>query len=882
MALSTGTRLGPYEILSSVGAGGMGEVYRARDTRLDRTVAVKVLPSHMSASPEVRQRFEREARTISQLSHPHICALYDVGRDGETDYLVMELLEGETLQDRLSKGRLPLEQTLRYGVEIADALDRAHRQSIVHRDLKPGNVMLTKSGAKLLDFGLAKEMPRAAAAGDLTALPTRRDLTQEGTVIGTFQYMAPEQLEGKDSDARTDIFAFGVVLYEMATGRKAFERKSQASLITAIMKEDPAPISTIQPMTPPALDRLVKICIAKDPDERWQSAADLKREFRWIAEGSQPSRAVTARRTTRERLAWAVVAVFLAGMGLLVGTSLHRAMPNSGALRFSLMPPSKAAFEGAMAVSPDGRQLAFVTSEGSAGGDSLWVHSFASGTDRALSDTEGAALPFWSPDGKSLGFFAQGKLKRIDIAGGPPMTLTEAVEVRGGSWSRNGVILFAPNASGGLFRISASGGAATQVAAPDRSRQESGYRWPLFLPDGRHFLFVVVGGNADVSGVYAGSLDSRDVRRILPEISITAYAPPGYLLFRRQRALMAQAFDADRLELAGEPVPLVESVRADLTVTGLAMFTASLNGVLVYRGGETDTTQLVWYDRGGRRLSTMGSPGGYSEPALSPDPKRVAVSRRSGETGTIDVLIFDLSRDTTSRLTLVPSDNWSPVWSPDGRRIAFASWRAGNAELYEKAATGAGQETLLLREGEFTPTPDDWSPDGRILLYEQPAAKTGSDLWALPLFGDRKPMPYLRGEANESKARFSPDGRWVAYVSDEDGRREVFLQSFPVPGGKLQISNAGGDQPMWRRDGKELFYLSADRKLMSVQVKGGSNLEAEAPRPLFDVAVPSSESGRNHYVVTGDGERFLVNTLVEDAVRSPAAVVLNWTAELKN
>ncbi|HEY3123617.1 MAG TPA: protein kinase, partial [Thermoanaerobaculia bacterium] len=534
MSLSPGARLGPYEILSPLGAGGMGEVYRARDTRLERTVALKVLPSHLSSSPESRQRFEREAKTISQLSHPHICALYDVGREGETEYLVMELLEGETLSDRLGKGSLPLEQTLRFGIEIADALDKAHRQGIVHRDLKPANVMLTKSGVKLLDFGLAKAMAPAAPAGSLTALPTQQGLTQEGTILGTFQHMAPEQLEGKEADARTDIFAFGTVLYEMATGRKAFSGASQASLISAIMQNDPQPISTIHPMTPPALDRVVRICLAKDPEDRWQSAHDVAGELKWIAEGSQAGvpAPVVVRRKNRERLAWGMTAVTLLVAVAAVAAAIryaHQAVVLSRPMRSSIVLPEKTALR-AVALSPDGTRLVFVAREAS-GENRLWVRPLDSLSAQPLPGTENPSFPFWSPDSRFIGFFADGKLKRIDASGGPPQVLCDAPVGRGGSWNQDGVILFAL-VSSPLFRVSAAGGPATPATRLDPARGEDGHRWPFFLPDGRHFLYTVTNfgsrGETEKMGIYAGSLDSKDETLLLRANSSVAYASPGY------------------------------------------------------------------------------------------------------------------------------------------------------------------------------------------------------------------------------------------------------------------------------------------------------------------------------------------------------------------
>ncbi|HEY3124597.1 MAG TPA: protein kinase, partial [Thermoanaerobaculia bacterium] len=554
MTLASGSRLGPYELVSAVGAGGMGEVYKARDTRLERTVAVKVLPPHLSASPEARQRFEREAKTISQLSHPHICALYDVGNQDGVEYLVMEYLEGETLAERLVKGPLPSDQTLRHGIEIADALDKAHRQGIVHRDLKPGNVMLTKSGVKLLDFGLAKAVQPVSSASALTSLPTEGPaLTAEGTILGTFQYMAPEQLEGREADARTDIFAFGAVLYEMATGQKAFSGRSRASLIGAILKDEPPPISTIQAMAPPTLDRVVRTCLAKDPEDRWQTARDVVLELRWIAEGSQTGIALPAiaARRSRERVAWILAALFGIGLALTLPLSLLRRPRGSGegrALKLSVLPPEKAAFvPGMIALSPDGSRLAFVAG-GAEGKNLLWVRPLDSLEARPLPATEGAYAPFWSPDSRFLAFFAEGKLKKIEASGGPPQLLYTLMSPvgRGGTWNREGVILFAPSPGGPLFRIPDAGGAASPVTKFDDTRQENSHRWPVFLPDGRHFLYFARSRQKENRAIFVGSLDSKETRFLMNGTSNVLFAPgssggsEGHLLFERDGLLVAR------------------------------------------------------------------------------------------------------------------------------------------------------------------------------------------------------------------------------------------------------------------------------------------------------------------------------------------------------
>jgi Tol biopolymer transport system component/predicted Ser/Thr protein kinase len=887
--LTSGSRLGPYEILAPLGAGGMGEVYKARDTRLERTVAIKVLPERLSSSEEVRQRFEREAKTISQLSHPHICALYDVGHQDGTEYLVMEYLEGETLADRLARGPLSLAQSLRYGIEVADALDKAHRQGIVHRDLKPGNVMLTKSGVKLLDFGLAKAIPATTPRGSLTSLPTQQPLTQEGAILGTFQYMAPEQLEGKEADARTDIFAFGAVLYEMATGRKAFSGPTQASLISAIMKEEPAPISQVQPMTPPALDRIVQTCLVKDPEERWQSAADVKRELRWIAEGSQAGTAApaVAPRRGRERLAWGTAAIFLIASIAAVAAAIRfagRSETPAFPMRSSIVLPEKAALRG-VAVSPDGRRLVVVARD-SSGRNLLWVRPLDSLSVQPLAGTENPSFPFWSPDSRFIGFFADGKLKKIDASGGPAQTLCDAPVSRGGAWSREGVILFAPVPDGPLYRVSASGGSPAPVTRFDAARGETSHRWPFFLPDGRRFLYLIASfGSAEERermGIYAGSLDSNEERFLLTTKSKLAYAPPGYLLFLREKNLLAQPFNEKNLQMTGDVFPVAEQIQY-FPQTANALYSASESGLLVYQTESPSVlSQMVWFDRTGREVGSLGAPGDQANPRISPDGKRVALDIMDHQTGNMDIWIYPSSGGVATRVTSDAAIDGSPVWSPDGERIGFMSIRGGSPDLYQRSSTGAGTEEPLhaSERGKYT---NDWSPDGRFLLFRAVDAKSNLELWSLPLGGDRKPTPFLRSPFGVSHGQFSPDGRWVAYTSNESGRWEIFVAPFPGPGGNWRVTSAGGTEPRWRRDGKELFYLAPDGKLMAVEVRAGATFEAGAPTLLFQTRrrVPVSATDLFSYDVSPDGQRFLVSTDVGEAASSALTAVFNWTLDLK-
>jgi hypothetical protein len=872
LSLSAGSRLGPYEIVAPLGAGGMGEVYKAKDTRLERTVAVKVLPQHLSSSADVRQRFEREAKAIAALSHPHICALYDVGREGETEYLVMELLEGETLAARLTKGPLATEQMLKCGIEIADALDKAHRQGIVHRDLKPGNVMLTKSGVKLLDFGLAKAMAAPSQQSALTSLPTQAGapLTEKGTILGTFQYMAPEQLEGKEADARSDIFAFGAVVYEMATGRKAFSGTSQASLISAIMKEDPAPISTVQPMTPPALDRVVRTCLAKDPDDRWQSAGDLRSELKWIAGGSQagmPAPVVT-RRGNRERLAWAVAGIALLAAVAAGAMLLKRPATEPRAVRLSLEMPTKAPFESFdhAAVSPDGRLIALIAHD-PAGRRSIWIRPLGSLQANAISGTEDALQLFWSPDSRSIGFFADGRLKRIEASGGPPQVLAEAPNPSGGSWSRNGVILFCPNQYGPLVRIPAAGGAP--VPATKLATGEDSHLWPSFLPDGRHFVFL---GDASITpnhSIRLGSLDSVESDKLVPgAVTSLAAAPPDWILFVRAGALVAQRLDISARKLVGEAVPLGERIASNDIQHGFE-FSVSATGVLLYRSADPDS-QLVWFDRSGKRRGTVGEPGRYGRLELSPDEKKVVFERLDADGRHANLWLVDLARGSTSRLTSTASSDYAPVWSPDGSRLLFGSARTGLGDLFEIGAGGSGERQVFHDDHDKNPM--DWSPDGRLALFLSVSSATREDVWMINL-ADGKAAPLVATRFSEVDARFSPDGKWFAYCSDESGRPEIYVQSLADAANRHQVSVAGGVRPRWRGDGRELFFGTAGG-LQSVDIRTDHGFEASQPRELFK-GPPAVD-----YAATKDGQRFLAAVLVDDNPFHPPTVVLNWTAEL--
>jgi Tol biopolymer transport system component len=896
LTLTSGTRLGPYEILAPLGAGGMGEVYRAKDTRLDRTVAIKVLPAQLSSDPDRRARFEREARAVAALQHPHICSLFDVGHQDGVDFLVMEYLEGETLAARLERGALPIEQVLRFGAEIADALDKAHRGGIVHRDLKPANVMLTKSGVKLLDFGLAKLKPAASDEG-----PTRTHLTSEGMLVGTLPYMAPEQVEGKEADARTDVWAFGALLYEMATGKPAFSGRSQASLIGAILRDEPKPITSVKPLAPPGLDRLVRTCLAKDPDERWQSAHDIVAELRWLAEGgptsaSAPERPVASGRG--RRLPWLVAVACLLSIAIVSVTRFRRARlfeetSGWGTVRFAVPPPARGAVVGTPALSPDGRRLAFVASDGDR--VVVWVRGLDSLAARRLAGTDGAspnAPPFWSPDGRHLAFFAGGKLKRIDAAGGSVQALADAPEGRGGSWSVQGVILFAPGTTGPLLRVPAAGGTPSPATELDKARQEFSHRWPHALPDGVRFIYWVEAG-ADPDSlalgeagreIQVGSLDAKGVLARFPSAhSSMAYAPPGYVLFQRDHLVVAQAFDPRTLRLSGEPAVVAEGAA---TSTGQGMpfgapaFSVSQNGALAFRAAARTERRLAWFDRDGRPLGVLGPAASYRNHRLSPDGTRAAVAQVDPQSEKSDIWILDASRPAPRRLTFDPVSATMPVWSPDGSRIVFDSERKPDPGLYQKEASGAGREERPF-PGSKAGFPLDWSLDGEHLavLFSQP--ETRGNIATIPRSGAEQPL--LATPADEVQAQFSPDGRWIAYCSDEAGRYEIYVRPFPSSGGRWQVSTAGGYEPRWRRDGKELFYLSADEKMMAVPLRAGATFEAGPPVVLFEAPVDGSLQGwanSNNYDVTADGHRFLINAPIDKSPASPLVVVLDWQAGL--
>ena len=880
MSLVPGTKLGPYEIQVPLGAGGMGEVYRARDTRLERTVAIKILPAQLSSDPVRRQRFEREAKSISNLNHPHICVLHDVGHQDGIDYLVMECVEGETLAKRLEKAALPLELVLKYGAQIADALDKAHRSGITHRDLKPGNIMITAAGAKLLDFGLAKPVSPLASGATLTAAATQsRPITVEGTIVGTFQYMSPEQIEGKELDGRSDIFSLGSVLYEMLTGQQAFPGISQLSVASAILEKDPVSVGSLRPMTPPALDHAIRRSLAKDPEERWQAARDLQLELKWIAEtGSQSGvpASLVSKSKRRALLAWTSLIALAVALIVLFVSFQHRNPISPGTVRFLIFPPDNSYINAAAnaAVSPDGRQLAFVAPDAT-GKDLLWVRSFDSLTARSLAGTENAAYPFWSPDGRWIGFFtsrsyaSRSFLKKIDVSGGPPITIASAIAGNGGTWNRNDVIVFGTGVTRLLYRVSATGGEVVPITR--ETETATVYRGGVhFLPDGNHYLYDAPdSGNG--RAVYVASLDS-DSGKLLIESGQSPVYQQGRLLYLRGSTLVAQPFDEKRLVVAGSASTIAEQVHS---------FSASRDAAVLsyWTGIIPNAPQLIWLDRAGKQIGTLGTPVPQGNVHISPDGTKVAAEIYDPQISFTDsdIWLYDTVRGVKTRFTSKPGTARGPCWSPDGKHLVFSSNRRGHFDLYEKSADGSGNEELLYESpiGKYC---QGWAPDGKSFIF-MTVDNANRDLWTLPLSGDRKPIPYLQTEFSEAGGRYSPDGKWVAYFSDESGNNEVYVRSIQPTAGKLLVSPSGGSRPEWRRDGKEIFYLSADGELMAAKVKqNGSALEIDAPTRLFKAR---TESFLPSFDVSGDGQRFLVVSSSPQKQQSPITVSINWDAQLK-
>jgi Tol biopolymer transport system component len=847
----------------------MGEVYRARDTRLDRTVAIKVLPDRLTNDPQFRERFEREARAVSSLNHPNICVLHDIGEDAGAAFLVMEYLQGETLAARIERSPMPLTEGLRVAIEIVSALDAAHRRGIVHRDVKPGNIMLTRSGAKLLDFGLAKIRSRTAVAGDASTMM----ISGEGVITGTLQYMPPEQLEGKEADSRSDLFSFGATVYEALTGNRAFQGSSQASLITAIMSVDPPSLSTLQPRASSTLDRVVGRCLAKDPDDRWQSARDLRQELIWIQEGG-PSTSAPAPPTKRKRglaLAWITAAAFaLAGLGLAF-SALFQQKPPARPLRFSVSAPEGTVLAGRPTVSPDGEKIVFAAMAAHEA-PRLHVYGVATGVTQPVA---GAVITSdfvaWSPDSRFFLAQAGPSLVRFSADGGRVQTIP--APFHDPSWGPQGVIA----SDGTQLHSFQPDGNGIKVLSSPKSGQV--FIYPTVIPGTQAFVYnehqPIVGAP---SSVHWALIDGRADRTLFTADSAAIYANPGYILFVRGNTLMARPLDGQRGESRSEAAPVVDGVSAGLN---LGLFSTSVNGVLVYMPGNTAPKgQLLWFDRAGKQIGPLGEPASYTNPALSPDGRRLAVCIREG--GLRDIWIFDIDRGTSSKLTFDPKDDTNPLWSPDGSRIVFSSDRKGKRDLYVKSSAGTGDEQLLL-ESESDKNAEDWSHDGRFLLFNQVAPRKPINIWTWS-FDHHETLPFLETAFTEDKARFSPDGKWIAYCSLESGRSEVYIQPFQTDAaarGKWVISSGGGTEPQWRADGKELFYANpgSPTRIMAVDIadKGGA-IVAGTPHVLFETRI--SVGGRNRWVVTPDGKRFLVIVPLEQKPVTSLNVILNWPSLL--
>ena len=895
MTLLSSTRLGPYEIVAPLGAGGMGEVYRARDTRLGRDVAVKVLPSSYSDDKERLQRFEQEACAAGALNHPNILVIHHIDTYEGSPYIVSELLEGETLRDRLHGGALPQRKAIDYSLQVAHGLAAAHQKGIAHRDLKPENIFITNDGrVKILDFGLAKLTEARDADQSQTDIPTRRVETEPGVVMGTIGYMSPEQLRGKPTDHRSDIFSFGAILYEMLSGKRAFRGESTADTMSAILKEDPSDLSETHKTINPALERVVQHCLEKNPEERFHSASDLAFAIQALSGSAAISGQMVAMAAQLERpklvkyFPWIVAGIFALTSTILLPfaiPSFKHAPARANVTRSAILPPENTSFLALnlFAVSPDGLRLVFVARDAK-GQAMLWMRPLDALTAQPLPGTDGISTgspPFWSPDSRLIAFFAGGKLKTIDASGGPPETVCDAPNARGGTWNRDGVILFAPNPGGPIHRVSAAGGASTAVTKLDQSRRQSTHRWPYFLPDGHHFIYRVGGTGATAqnenNGIYLGLLESQEQRLILRADTSAAYAS-GHLLFAREGTLMAQPFDEKSFQLTGDAFPIAEHLQFDVA-GARAIFSVSENGVLAFQSGAArGDDRLVWFDRNGKQTGQLGEPGFYFQPQFSPDGQKLAVASFDTRAGSADIWLYELARNVPTRFTFDPASDVAPIWSPDGSTIIFSSNRKGPYDIYQKASTGS-EEVLL--ESDETKTANSWSADGRFIVYTSADAKanTKEDLWILPLFGDHKPFPFLRTQFNESFAQFSADGHWIAYVSDESGSNQVYIAPFPGPGGKWQASRAGGSEPRWRGDGKELFFLAPDNKLMAVEVNAKEfTLEIGNTQLLFEVH-PATSPG-THYDVTGDGKRFLVDSSGEGS-SAPITLVVNWTADLK-
>jgi Tol biopolymer transport system component len=880
MALAPGTQLGPYEITAALGAGGMGEVYRARDTRLDRTVAIKILPAEVAKDAVRKQRFEREAKTISSLNHPNICTLHDIGSQDGVDFLVMECVEGESLAKRLEKGPLPLEQVLKHGAQVADALDKAHRAGIVHRDLKPGNIMLAASGTKLLDFGLAKAAAPITSVATLTGVVTQDSpVTQQGTIVGTFQYMAPEQVEGKEVDGRSDIFSLGAVLYETLTGKKAFEGKSQLSVASAILEKEPAPITATKPLTPPALDHAIRKCLAKSPDERWQSASDLGSELSWIlASGSQAAASVPwiGRRRQQERVAWigagVVLALLVGYLGWRGGPGGHRNSP----LHLTVALPSGKALRNynstrPVAITPDGSAIVYAAA-GEDRKNQLYLRKLDSFESTPIAGTEDAFSPFFSPNGQWVGFFTNdNKMKKVLLQGGSPVVLEEA-SFLGGSWGDDDIIYFKKSFASGISAVPAGGGQTREVTRTGSRPDDRAHIWPDALPGNNGIVFTVWTGRSFNDARIEGLSFKTGERKVLVEGGTDGrYLANGYLAYARNGTLFAVPFDPKRLEVEGAPVPLLEGVMSG-AANGDADFAVSDNGTLVFLPGTFTSFQrnLVWMDRTGKITNVTSEVKPYGSPAISPDGQRIALALQGSS---FDVWVYDLGRGTLTKASF-GGDDYRPEWSPDGKMLAYDSSKSGHQQVYVKHGIVQGDETAV------TDSPEDkefygWTPNGREVIFARLNKETGWDLYAAGAEGDHKLRPLVVAPFNQKDARLSPDGKWLAYVSDESGQPEVFVQEMSESGTRAQVSTDGGITPQWTRSGNELLFRSKNQ-VMSVKVSPGGALNLGKPIVLFE-----DKKGWNGYDIAADGSLVIARDADEKGTVMQINVVLHWFEEMK-
>ena len=889
MSLSPGDRLGAFEILGLLGAGGMGEVYRARDTRLDRLVALKVLPARAASDPNFQRRLTREAKSISQLNHPHICTLFDVGSHDDINFLVMEHLEGETLAARLDRGPMPLPDVLKYAIQIADALAAAHAQGFTHRDLKPGNIMLVRAGAKVLDFGLAKQTAVAEEENAIRAgATTTEPLTTEGMLVGTVQYMAPEQLEGTGADARSDLFAYGCLLYEMATGRRAFAGSSQASIIAAILDREPLPMFEAAPQSDPAfaaLERIVRRCLAKKPEERWQSAKDLADVLRWIAEGEP----IFSRKPSagRRRAAVPLLAVALAaaasGAAVLWAGLKWRAAPAPASVARLTLPVRANAmgFGGALgsrlAIAPDGARLVYVAEDQGAG--KAYVRQMDSLQEVPLESTTGATSLFLSPDGEWVGFFGGGKLKKTRITGGAAATICEAVEGVGATWGPADTIVFAPSLASALAQVPSIGGTPQPVTHLENG--ETSHRWPSMLPDGNTLLFAAArGADFTSSRIFVQSLRTGE-RTALVDGTYPRYSPTGHILFARNATLFALPFDLGTLKATGSAAPVINDLAMNPT-TGAALFAFSANGVLVYRarGGDTGRAML-WVDRTGLEADAAPSERrAFLQPRLSPDGRRIAVT--VGETATErDLWLYDVQRRTMTRLTFESGEDETAVWNADGTRIAFSAARTGQPRSIFAMPPDDPAGVRQLATTRYITHLGSWAPDGAALVWTDFDPATGGDIRVLRMDGSGAVRDFATGPYDQRGPVFAPNGRWIAYTSNETGRDEVYVQAYPGPGGKSQISTAGGSQPVWSRDGKELFYRG-ERQLFAVNVELSPRFSAGERRRLFADTYEIEHRDDRNYDVSLDGKRFLMLKVDRPSSSAQLVVVLNWFEELSS